>query len=253
MQIKRLPSRIFTKKRGIFLGKILGFTLLYFAVLVLSVYFTMNNLIKGKEITAPDLLGKKLNEVKRIAKIEGFKVKEKVGYFQRDIEPLTIIDQHPDAGTMIKEDSFITVYISSKLVQVTVPDLTGFNLKECERLLEKNNLKRRFISYMETRDFPADLVIGQSYPGDTKVPIRTEVDILVSKGHKSISYIMPNLIGMNREEVTAQLEKVGLKIHESRIQQIEYPGLRPDIIVKQRPLPGFQINAKYLIDIKVSK
>jgi serine/threonine-protein kinase len=239
------------KEKLLFLSKIFGFIMLYFLVLVLSIFLTMSMLIKGEELEAPDLTAKSLKEAYELASKSGIYLKKIEGNYDRNYKPLTVISQVPAAGVRIKEKSYIKVYVSSDVVEVIVPDMSGYNLAESEKMLRENDLKKRYISYMDAADVPVDFVISQSYPAGARVPAGTEVDILASRGYRNKSYIMPDIIGKQAPDVVIFFEKLGLKI--SRITRVEYPGLEPEVVIKQYPLSGYRINARARISIEVSK
>ncbi len=239
------------KKRLLFLSKIFGMVAFYSLVLIASVFLTMSVLIKGEELTAPNLIGKNLNEAYQITSHKGIYLKKEIINFDKSYKPLTIIDQFPSPNTRIKEKSFVKVYVTAELTEVVLPDLSGQNLKDSEQALNENNLKKRFISYINSDDIPVDSVISQSYPPGSKVPVGTDIDLLVSKGARDRSFIMPFIIGMKAEKVVYQFERLGFQI--SKITRVPYSYLEPGVVVQQFPSPGFRINPKNLISIQISE
>jgi len=239
------------KKKFLLVTKIVGLALFYSLVLVASVFFTMSALIKGEELKTPDMRGKSLNEAYKTATENGVYLKKYLGNYGKQYEPLTVINQFPAPGVKIKEKSFIQVFVTSDIVEVIMPDLSGYSLRESERLLRDNNLRKRYISYMDAHDVPVDFVISQSIPAGARVPSDTEVDILISRGRRGNSYIMPDIIGRRIDKVATYFDEIGLKISE--IIKVSYPGLEPGVIIKQEPTSGFPINAKARIHIQVSE
>lgn len=250
---KALLKKLFTRRRLIRTVKILGWVVLYSGLFLITVYFTMYSMIKIDELEVPRLVGMGIDEARDYAREQKFRLKKKAGYFQGNYPPLTIIDQYPEPGMNIKKNSFVTVYVTADVDQVEVVDLTGFSISEAERMLEDQNLRKRYISYMETTDIPSNLVIAQSYAPGEMVNIRTGIDLLVSKGKRRVSYVMPDLIGKSLDEVSDFLSRWDLKIAESRIKYVEYPLTPPGVIISQSPKPGFRINSNNLIDLKVSR
>jgi len=239
------------KKKILLVTKIVGLALFYTLVLIASVFFTMSALIKGEELKTPDMRGKSLNEAYKTATENGVYLKKYLGNYGKQYEPLTVINQFPAPGVKIKEKSFIQVFVTSDVVEVIMPDLSGYSLRESERLLRDNNLRKRYISYMDAHDVPVDFVISQSIPAGARVPSDTEVDILISRGRRGNSYIMPDIIGRRIDKVATYFDEIGLKISE--IIKVSYPGLEPGVIIKQEPTSGFPINAKARIHIQVSE
>jgi|GEM_PF-427063 len=252
-KITHILNKVFTRQRVRSFLKVFGFIVLYAGLFGLTVYFTMYSMIKIDEIKVPDLVGTDYSRTREIAKEQKFRLKKKVGYFQGNYPPLTVIDQYPEPRTRIKKNSFVTVYITADIDQVEMADLEGFSLSEAEKMLADQNLRKRYISYMETGNVPSNLVIGQSYAAGEMLNVRTGVDLLVSKGQRKVSYVMPDLIGKSLREVTVFLEKWGLKVAESRIQYVEYPLTPAGIVISQSPKPGFRISSNNLIDLKVSQ
>ncbi len=96
-----------------------------------------------------------------------------------------------------------------------------------------------------------DSVISQSLRPAAASAEGSAIDLLISKGGESLSFVMPDLIGKEAAKVLVFFESQGLKI--SKIEEVPYFGLKPGIILKQFPSPGFEISAKNLIGIQVSK
>lgn len=238
------------KKKALLISRIVGYCLFYLLVLIASVFFTMSVLIKSEEINAPDLRGKSLNEAYQIAAEKGLYLKKETGNYGKQYRSLTVINQFPAPGVQVKEKSFIKVFVPAEVVEVVMPQLIGYNLKDSETMLRDNNLKKRFISYMEAQDVPVDFVISQSIPAGARVPGESEVDILVSRGGRTPSYIMPDIIGKRVGPVEEYFIARGLKIAEK--VRVSYP-VQPGIIVGQNPTSGFQINEKARIRIEVSE
>lgn len=239
------------KRKLVVFAKYLGIVAFYGLLLGVSTFITMSLLIKGDEVVAPSLVGKSLSEAYEIAAAEGIHLKKVVGYYDTHYDPLTIIDQSPSPGTRVKEHSYVKVFVTSEMVEVIMPDLSGLSLKEIEKILRENDLRKRFVSYIESSEVPVDFLISQSYPPGARIPSGSGVDILISKGPTEHSFIMPDLIGKDIDLVVSFFESKGLKI--SKIIDIPYPGLRPGIIIKQFPSSGFRINSKNLINLQVSR
>jgi len=239
------------KKKFFFLLKVVGLVFLYLTVFVTSVFITMSTLIKGEELTAPDLTGINWAEAEIIAAKNNIYLNKTVGNYGRNYQPLTVINQVPVAGTRIKERSVIKLFVTSEVVEVDVPDLTGYNLAKSEALLREKGLKKRYVSYMDAEDVPVDFVISQSLPPGVKIPSGSEIDILVSRGNREVSYIMPDVIGEKEDNVVNYFVERGLKKPE--IARVPYPGLEPGKVIKQYPLSGYRINNKARINIEVSQ
>jgi serine/threonine-protein kinase len=238
-------------KKMVLIGKIAGIVFLYFLVFVLAVYFTVSLLVKGDEIIAPDLIGKSLTQAYAIAAKKGIILKKVIGDFGLTYSPNTVVNQFPVPDSGIKEKSVLKIFVASEVGQTVVPELTARSQKECENLLKKSKLKKGHVAFISSRDVPQDNVLSQSIPAGSRMAAGSAIDLLISKGGESLSFIMPDLIGKQADKALVFFETQGVKI--SKIEEVAYFGLKSGIILKQFPSPGFEISAKNLIGIKVSK
>jgi beta-lactam-binding protein with PASTA domain len=232
-------------------GKIAGIACGYFMIFFLAVFFTVSLLVKGDEITAPDLIGKSLPEAYVIAARKGIYLKKIAGDFGVAYAPSTVVNQFPTPETSIKGKSVIKIFVASEVGQTVVPRLISLSQKECETLLKKNKLKKGHTAFIAAADIMPDTAISQSAPAGSRVAEGSAIDLLLSKGGESRSFIMPDLIGKEAAKVLVFFESQGLKI--SKIEAVPYFGLKAGIILKQFPAPGFEISPKNLIGIQVSK
>lgn len=238
-------------KNVLLIGRIAGIVFLYFLVFFLAVYATVSLLVKGDEIAAPDLIGKSLNEAYAIAAKEGIIIKKVVGDFGQAYVPNTVVNQFPAPDSGVKEKSVLKIFVASEVGQTVVPGLIGKSQKQCDALLKNSKLKKGHVAFISSRDVPLDNALGQSVPAESRIAAGSAVDLLISKGAESLSFVMPDLIGKAADKALVFFESQGLKI--SKIEEVAYFGLQPGIILKQFPSPGFEISAKNLIGIQVSK
>ena len=231
--------------------RILGIAAVYSLVFAASVFLTMSLLIKGDELTTPDLIGKTVKSAYEVAAQRGLYLKKVIGDFGSGYLPGTVVNQSPASGTKVKTKSIVKIFIPLDLAQIIIPDLTGHSLRDSENILKKNKLKKGHISYIAARDVLLDLVVSQSHPSGSRIAENSAVDILVPRGPESPSYIMPDLIGKEASKVLVFFESKGLKL--SKIEEVSYFGLNPGIVLKQHPSPGFEISSKNQIGIQVSK
>jgi len=238
-------------KKVVLAGKIAGIVLGYFLVFFLAVFSTVSLLVKGDEVPAPDLLGKPLREAYAIAAKKGIYLKKIIGDFGGTYAPNTVVNQFPAPDTSVKGKSVVKIFVAAEVGQTVVPSLVSLSQKECEALLKKSRLKKGHSAFISAADIMPDSVISQSAPAGSRMAEGSAIDLLISKGSESRSFVMPDLIGKEAVKVLVFFESQGLKI--SKIEEVPYYGLKPGIILKQFPSPGFEISVKNLIGIQVSK
>ena len=238
-------------KKVVLAGKIAGIVLGYFLLFFLAVFSTVSLLVKGDEVMAPDLLGKPLQEAYASAAKKGIYLKKIVGDFGGTYAPNTVVNQFPAPKTSVKVKSIVKIFVASEVGQTVVPMMASLSQKECEALLKKSKLKKGFSAFISSADVLPDCVISQSSPAGSRMAEGSAIDLLISRGGESRSFVMPDLIGKEAVKVLVFFENQGLKI--SKIEEVPYFGLKPGIVLKQFPSPGFEISSKNLIGIQVSK
>jgi beta-lactam-binding protein with PASTA domain len=231
--------------------RILGVTAVYSLLFAASVFLTMSLLIKGDELATPDLIGKTIKSAYATAAQQGIYLKKTVGDFGSGYQPGTVVNQIPAPGTRVKEKSLVQIFVPSDLALVVVPNLIDQSLRDGENVLKKSKLKKGHVSYIGVKDVLLDQVVAQSVSAGSRVSENSLIDILVSRGAESASYMMPDLIGKEASKVLVFFESKGLKL--SKIEAVSYFGLKPGIVLKQFPSPGFEISPKNQIGIQVSK
>ncbi len=221
------------------------------AVFTLSVYSTMTFMIKKEEVKVPLLSGLSYEEAMKVANNCGCSLNRINNSFDKSFKPLEVMAQIPEVGIKIKKGSSIKVFVNSEAIIIKMIDLKGLSLKEADIELNKAGLRKRYISYIHNANVAEDLVLAQSVAKGRDIALGSEVDLLVSSGSKSKSYIMPDLIGMNVNDVETFLADYGLKITD--IHLVNYPGVSSDLIINQSPASGFKISGKNLITLQVTQ
>ncbi len=238
-------------KKVVLAGKVAAIAAGYMLVLVASIFLTVTLLVKGGEVSAPDLTGLPLQQAYAVAAHKGVYLKKVVGDFGGAYPANTVVSQFPAPATSVKEKAVIKVFVASEVGQAIVPQLVQLSQKDSELLLKKSGLKKGHTAFVAVADVMPDTVISQSLPAGSRVAAGSGIDLLISKGSEGVSYVMPDLIGKEAARVLVFFESRGLKI--SKIEEVPYFGLKPGIILKQFPSPGFEIGARNLIGIQVSK
>ena len=94
-----------------------------------------------------------------------------------------VIRTEPEAGTTVKEDDPIIIYVSqgSESVKVMMPNCVGYSEAQALILIMENNLAVGDVKYVKS-DSAAGLVVKQSEKAWHDVPQFTEIDFEVSGG-----------------------------------------------------------------------
>ena len=91
-------------------------------------------------------------------------------------------------------------------------------------------------------------MLAQEPPPDTR---STSVSLLVNRGERTVTYVMPDLIGAGGTEAADILREQGFRV--TVVGDHPYPNVPPGIILRQYPQAGFQISPGKPISLEVSR
>jgi beta-lactam-binding protein with PASTA domain len=104
------------------------------------------------------------------------------------------------------------------------------------------------VSEIRSHDLPADIVVAQDPPANSPT---SHVSLLINRGERGESYVMPDLIGVNADRAAEVLREAGFRI--AVVGATPYPGVASGIIIRQSPQAGFQIGPGEPISLEVSR
>lgn len=116
----------------------------------------------------------------------------------------------PESGEWITKESTITVYVSSGIEMVKVPNLIGMTKEAAEQALTEKGLVGDVTEEYSNKE--AGIVIEQETDADKEVAKGSKVEYTVSKGEepKEKVTIPKNLVGKSYSSVEATLRNMGL-------------------------------------------
>lgn len=201
------------------------------------------------KVEVPDLVGQTLEDAQKL--LEEKNLKWQLKTVKSEEEANTVTDQDPAAGEEVDEYTRVTIYYSQGNSGITIPDVTNDSTEDAMTKLEDLglNIKGTEEKYSDTVDkgkvCGTDPVIGSSVPKDTAVTL------YVSKGPKSNTVKVPNIV---RKTLTIALEKladVGLEGPASP-SYIYSDTVPKDHIVSQAVKSGTRVEIGTVIDFTVS-
>jgi beta-lactam-binding protein with PASTA domain len=77
------------------------------------------------------------------------------------------------------------------------------------------------------------------------------VALLVNRGERATSFVMPDLIGVNGDRAADVLREQGFRV--AVVGTMLYPGVAAGIVLRQNPQAGFQVAPGEPISIEVSR
>lgn len=230
-------------------GKLL---LLCGALLLTYLLFTaaaMRLALKTREVVVPPLTGRTVNEASALLADAGLTLKVEEG---SRIDPKVpagqILMQEPQAGMRTRRQRSVKAWISAGPRSLTVPALFGESEYSAQLRIQQNGLTKGTVAEIRSAEYTPGWVVAQSpAPNSTG----TQVALLVNRGPRGTSYVMPDLIGVNGDRAADLLRAKGFRV--AVVGEHPYPGVPAGIVLRQNPQGGFQIAPGEPISLEVSR
>lgn len=205
--------------------------------------------LRAREVRIPDLRGHSLNEAS--AQLDDLGLTLKVDEARRveaRVPAGHIAAQEPDAATAVRRGRSVKVWLSAGARVARVPNLTGETERTAQLRLEQDGLALASTAEIRSNDYPADTVVAQEPPANST---GTQVSLLVNRGERGMTYVMPDLIGLNGDRAAEVLRARGFRV--AVVGRQPYPGVPADVVLRQSPQAGFQIAPGEPISLEVSR
>ena len=140
----------------------------------------------------------------------------------------------------MKRGRRISVIVSLGAQGTSVPVLEGVTARQAQLLLEGAGLRAGRVAKVFTEETSKDLVVASDPPGETLVEQGTVVNLLVSLGPRPQSYLLPDLVGNDVQDVARGLREEGflVEIREGGPKQ------KPGLVSAQEPAPGHRVSPR---------
>jgi serine/threonine-protein kinase len=241
LSIKRLAI-IVLKNTALFIGLVL--------TAALSAVTTMRAVLQQQEVDVPSLIQKKVADAKAIARREGLDLKMEEPRHHATIPAGRILAQEPAAGSKLKSQRSVRVWVSKGPRRLAIPAVEGETLRTARLRLDQSRIPVGRV--VEVDDpAPEGVILVQSPPAGEAEPDFESVSLLVSRGRWGVDYVMPDLIGRKADVVLNLLNRAGLKVVDVRYRA--YPGMAPGVVLKQAPPAGHRISKQGQVGLEVSR
>jgi eukaryotic-like serine/threonine-protein kinase len=216
----------------------------------LSAITAMRFAIQGREISVPDVTGKKSLEAQQILQGRGvgMKVEERL-YNAAPAD--TVVRQSPGAGSRVKIGQFAHVVVSLGPQKATIPRLTDRSIRAARIELLRSGLQAGEITSLYLPGYEDDSVLQQDPSPGTSDVTSPHVDMLVSLGPRPVAFVMPELMGLNLLEAEQRI--VGTGLHIGKISLTAEPGALHGTVLGQTPLHGARVESGGGVDLQVAE
>jgi len=219
------------------------------ATYVLFAAASMRIALRAREVTIPDLTNRTANDATALAADLGLTLRvDETRRPDSKIAAGRVLAQEPAAGEIARRQRSIRVWLSAGQRSATVPKLVGETERTAQLRLAQDGLTLTGIAEIRSPAFASDVVIAQMPPAKSAAG---NVSLLVNRGDRGASYVMPDLIGVNGDRAAEILRARGFRV--AVVGSNPYPGVAAGIVIRQGPQAGFQIGPGEPISLEVSR
>ena len=220
-----------------------GTFFLLFAVVGLQVA------LRHREVAVPEVVGQSVDEAAATLGQLGLEVRvEEPDRIDADVPAGHVAAQDPATGLTTRSGRSVKVWLSSGASAGSVPSLIGQSENGARARLDEDALRLRGISEIRSNRYPSDAVVAQEPPPRGSA---ANVSVLVNRGERGATYVMPDLIGVYGADAAEVLRARGFRV--SVVGDHPYPGVEPGVVLRQFPQTGFQIAHGEAISLEVSR
>jgi len=238
-----LTTRVWSAGKLVLLAGGLVATYLVFAAA------SMRLALRSREVQIPNLVDRSANEATAMAADAGLTVRvDDVRRPDPKIAAGRVLAQDPAAGSVARRQRCIRIWLSAGQRSATVPPLVGETERTAQLRVAQDGLTLTSISEIRSQSFAPDIVVSQSPPAKAA---GGKVALLVNRGERGASYVMPDLIGANGDRAAEILREHGFRV--AVVGSTPYPGVAAGIVIRQSPQGGFQVGPGEPIALEVSR
>ena len=199
------------------------------------------------EIAVPDVTGKQMTLARQILEDQHLRVTVAETY-DASVPVGVVVSQTPEAGTMVKEERAITIYVSKGGEELEMPNLRGLNQSDAIDKLQQMGL-RLGSAYETFSDEDSGTVISQDPRSGTRISKGQTVDITVSKGQKIKKVSVPDVKGVPVDHARTIIEGSSLSVGGTSEQESTQAA---GTVVSQSPAAGTEVDAGSSVRLVVS-
>ena len=238
-----LTTRVWSAGKLLLLGGALLGTYVIFAL------GSMRIALRSREVQVPNMVNHTANEATALAGDLGLSVRvDDTRRPDPKVPAGNVIAQDPAAGSTARQQRSIRIWLSAGQRSATVPPLVGETERTAQLRLVQDGLALTGVSEIRSQTFAQDVIVAQTPPAKAA---SGQVALLVNRGERGASYVMPDLIGANGDRAAEILREHGFRV--AVVGSTPYPGVAAGIVIRQSPQGGFQVGPGEPIALEVSR
>jgi eukaryotic-like serine/threonine-protein kinase len=241
-----LSTRVWGAGKRLLIGGALVLTYFLFAAA------SMRLALRTRDAVVPQLGGKTVTEAAALLAAAGLNLKvEEARRVDPSVPAGHIISQDPQAGINTRRERSVKVWVSGGPRAATVPAIVGESERTAQLRIRQDGLQLASIAEIRSGDYAAGSIVAQNPAPKQMTPAGARITLLVNRGERGQTYVMPDLIGVNGDRAADLLRARGFRV--SVVGDHPYPGVPSGIVIRQNPQGGFQIAPSDPISLEVSR
>ncbi|MFD2704852.1 Stk1 family PASTA domain-containing Ser/Thr kinase [Salibacterium lacus] len=212
---------------------------------VIAAFTILPDLLMADDVDVPDV--RDMSEEEAVQELENARLNgETQSVADDEVEQGHVISQEPGAGSTVKEDSAVQLYVSSGPQAESMPDLNGVSRDRAEEML--SDYAGVEFSPSQTSEYPPDQIIEQNPEAEENVvPRDTTVELTYSTERE---FSLQNLQGESREAAESYLETSNL---EGTFETQFSESVEEGNVIEQSPAPYSMVTEGETITFVISK
>lgn len=162
-----------------------------------------------------------------------------------------VLEQMPRAGSSVRRGRKVRLVVSLGGEVLAVPDLIGQAARAVEIELRQGGFVPGDEAHVTARGTEAGTVIGQVPPPGTPAVPSSRVHRLVSDGPSVKIWVMPDLIGLARDDAERWIAGTGFR--RGAVRRVSMGGWPAGTVVGQLPLPGYPVRERDVVELTVAQ
>jgi serine/threonine-protein kinase len=216
---------------------------------VLFAAASMRVALRAREVQVPDFTNQTANEATALAANLGLGMKiDETRRPDPKIGAGRVLLQEPAAGSIARRQRSVKIWLSAGQRSATMPLLVGETERTAQLRLTQDGLTLADTSEIRSQDFAPDVIVAQTPAAKSPAG---RVALLVNRGERGASYVMPDLIGVNGDRAADILRSRSFRV--AVVGSNPYPGVAAGVVIRQSPQGGFQIGPGEPISLEVSR
>lgn len=202
------------------------------------------------EEEVPALEGLSLDAARDMLTARGLRMVNRGERHHDTVEAGQIAEQQPGAGSMVRSDDEVSVFVSLGPDRVEVPDVTGLSLAPARARLNNVGLRPAAETVIAIgAEGRAGTVSGTTPSAGERVERESEVVLTVVPERVLIA--VPDLVGQSIRRARTAITDAGLTVGETRQR---FDDMRPAyVVLDQTPAAGTEVDPGAAVDLVINE